>query len=149
MVGKFVEFLGAGLRSLSLADRATIANMSPEYGATIGFFPVDEQTLDYLRLTGREESQIELVEAYLRAQGLFVTDDELEPEYTSTLELDLATVEPSLAGPARPQDRVPLRSSSQSFKAALDTILGQKGEVTDERRWSARLPKRRAGRTTP
>lgn len=138
VVGKFVEFFGAGLRSLSLADRATIANMSPEYGATIGFFPVDEKTLDYLRLTGREESQVELVEAYLREQGLFVTADELElePEYTSTLELDLATVEPSLAGPTRPQDRVPLRSSSQSFKVALDTILGQKGEVTDERRSS-------------
>ena len=136
VVGKFVEFFGPGLRSLSLADRATIANMAPEYGATVGFFPVDEKTLDYLRLTGREEAQVELVEAYSRAQGLFVGEDDPESEYTSTLDFDLAKVEPSLAGPARPQDRVALRAAKQGFQKALETILGQKGEVTDERRSS-------------
>jgi aconitate hydratase len=134
VVGKFVEFFGPGLRALSLADRATVANMSPEYGATIGFFPVDEKTLEYLRLTARDEAQIQLVETYLRAQGLFVTDDDPEPEYSSLLDLDLATVEPSLAGPARPQDRVPLRESKPSFEKALEALLGQRGEVTDERR---------------
>jgi aconitate hydratase len=134
VVGKFVEFFGPGLRALSLADRATVANMSPEYGATIGFFPVDEKTLEYLRLTARDEAQIQLVETYLRAQGLFVTDDDPEPEYSSLLDLDLATVEPSLAGPARPQDRVPLRESKPSFEKALEALLEQRGEVTDERR---------------
>ena len=109
VVGKFVEFYGSGLSSLSLADRATIANMAPEYGATMGFFPVDEETLKYLRLTGRREEQVALVEAYCKAQGLFRTDATPDPVYIDTLELDLATVEPSLAGPRRPQDRIPLR----------------------------------------
>src|SRR5687767_1473431 len=104
VVGKFVEFYGAGLSSLSLADRATIANMAPEYGATMGFFPVDDETLKYLRLSGRPAEQIALVEAYCKAQGLFRTDATPDPEYTDTLELDLSTVEPSIAGPRRPQD---------------------------------------------
>ena len=118
VVGKFVEFYGAGLSSLSLADRATIANMSPEYGATMGFFPCDAETLKYLRLTGRPEHHVELVEAYTKAQGLFRTDDTPDPVFTDTLELDLATVEPSLAGPKRPQDRVPLARAKAMYADA-------------------------------
>ncbi len=132
-VGKFVEFYGPGVKSLSLADRATVANMAPEYGATIGFFPVDEKTLEYLELTGRSREQIQLVEAYLREQGLFFTANDPDPEYTSKLELALASVEPSLAGPARPQDRVRLRDAATGFKTALHEILGRKGDVTKER----------------
>ena len=108
VVGKFVEFYGTGLSSLPLADRATIANMAPEYGATMGFFPSDEETLKYLRLSGRPEQHVKLVEAYTKEQGLFRTDATPDPVFTDTLELDLGTVEPSLAGPKRPQDRVPL-----------------------------------------
>src|SRR5688572_21480733 len=108
VVGKFVEFYGTGLSSLPLADRATIANMAPEYGATMGFFPCDEETLKYLRLSGRSPDHVALVEAYTKAQGLFRTDATPDPKFTDTLELDLGTVEPSLAGPKRPQDRVPL-----------------------------------------
>jgi aconitate hydratase len=119
VVGKFVEFYGPGISSLSLADRATIANMAPEYGATMGFFPVDAETLKYLRLTGRSEEQVALVEAYCKAQGLFRTDDQPDPEFTDTLALDLSTVEPSLAGPKRPQDRVPLSASKKMFREAL------------------------------
>src|SRR4051812_19947212 len=119
VVGKFVEFYGAGLSSLSLADRATIANMAPEYGATMGFFPVDAETLKYLRLSGRSEQHVALVEAYTRAQGLFRTDDTPDPVFTDSLELDLSTVEPSLAGPRRPQDRVPLSKASTMFRDAL------------------------------
>jgi aconitate hydratase A / 2-methylisocitrate dehydratase len=118
VVGKFVEFYGAGLSSLSLADRATIANMSPEYGATMGFFPCDAETLKYLRLTGRPEQHVRLVEAYAKQQGLFRTDDMPDPMFTDSLELDLATVEPSLAGPKRPQDRVPLARSKAMFADA-------------------------------
>ena len=118
VVGKFVEFYGAGLSSLSLADRATIANMSPEYGATMGFFPCDAETLKYLRLTGRPEHHVKLVEAYTKQQGLFRTDDTPDPVFTDTLELDLATVEPSLAGPKRPQDRVPLAKAKQMYGEA-------------------------------
>jgi aconitate hydratase len=127
VVGKFVEFYGSGLRSLSLADRATVANMAPEYGATIGFFPVDEKTLDYLRLTARETTHIERIETYLRAQGLFRLDDDPDPEYTSSLELDLGTVEPSLAGPRRPQDRVALSGAKAGFEEALGTLLERAG----------------------
>jgi aconitate hydratase len=127
VVGKFVEFYGSGLRSLSLADRATVANMAPEYGATIGFFPVDEQTLDYLRLTARDEAQIDRVETYLREQGLFRLDDDPDPEYTSSLELDLGSVEPSLAGPRRPQDRVALSSAKAGFEEALVALLERAG----------------------
>ncbi len=106
VVGKFVEFYGPGIAELPLADRATIANMAPEYGATCGIFPVDAETLRYLRLTGRPEEQIALVEAYYREQGLFHTAEAPEAEYSATISLDLATVEPSVAGPKRPQDRV-------------------------------------------
>jgi aconitate hydratase A / 2-methylisocitrate dehydratase len=126
VVGKFVEFHGPGLASLSLADRATIANMSPEYGATIGFFPVDDETLAYLRLSGRDPKQIALVEAYCKAQGLFRSADSSQAEYSEDLELDLATVEPSLAGPKRPQDRVPLRTAKTSWHAALADYLKAK-----------------------
>ncbi|HVZ76342.1 MAG TPA: aconitate hydratase AcnA [Gemmatimonadaceae bacterium] len=119
VVGKFVEFYGAGLSSLSLADRATIANMAPEYGATMGFFPCDEETLRYLRLSGRDEHHVQLVEAYARLQGLFRTDDMADPVFTDTLELDLGTVEPSLAGPRRPQDRVALSNAAKSYKDAF------------------------------
>jgi aconitate hydratase len=119
VVGKFVEFFGPGLDHLSLADRATIANMAPEYGATCGFFPVDTETLDYLRLTGRSEKQIALVEAYAREQLLFRDTDTPEATYSRIVELDLASVEPSLAGPKRPQDRVPLNDIKPRFREAL------------------------------
>jgi aconitate hydratase len=127
VVEKFVEFYGPGLSSLSLADRATIGNMGPEYGATIGYFPIDDETLRYLELTGRERQQIELVEAYAKAQGLFRTDSSPDPMFTDTLELDLTTVVPSLAGPRRPQDRVPLAESKRAFKDALPTLM-KRGE---------------------
>ncbi|MFN2566058.1 MAG: aconitate hydratase AcnA [Gemmatimonadaceae bacterium] len=127
VVGKFVEFYGTGLSSLPLADRATIANMSPEYGATMGFFPVDDATLRYLRLTGRSQHHVKLVEAYTKEQGLFRTDATADPIFTDTLELDLSTVEPSLAGPKRPQDRVPLRSAKNMFLDALATDLAKLG----------------------
>jgi aconitate hydratase len=123
VVEKFVEFYGAGLSSLSIADRATIGNMSPEYGATIGFFPVDSETLKYLELTGRDPELIKLVEAYCKEQGMFRTDASPDPVFTDTLELDLAAVEPSLAGPRRPQDRVPLTKSKSAFKEALPQLL--------------------------
>ena len=119
VVGKFVEFFGQGLSELALADRATLANMAPEFGSTCGMFPIDEETLGYLRLTGREESDIELVEAYAREQGLFRTDATPDPVYTDTLELDISTVEPSLAGPKRPQDRVPLKDAKERFLAVV------------------------------
>ena len=123
VVGKFVEFYGSGLSSLALADRATIGNMAPEYGATMGFFPVDAETLAYLRFTGRDEAQVQLVEAYCKAQGMFRTDDTPDPEFTDTIELDLSTVEPSLAGPKRPQDRVPLSRAKPMFLEALHADL--------------------------
>ncbi|HEU5097499.1 MAG TPA: aconitate hydratase AcnA, partial [Roseiflexaceae bacterium] len=125
VVGKFVEFCGAGLSNLSLADRATIANMAPEYGATCGFFPVDAETLRYLRGTGRSDELIALVEAYYKAQGLFRTDDMAEPIFNTLLELDLASVEPSVAGPRRPQDRVPLTDLKQSFWTAMKTVFNR------------------------
>jgi aconitate hydratase len=125
VVEKFVEFYGPGLSQLSLADRATIANMAPEYGATCGFFPVDSITLDYLRQTGRSEEQVKLVEAYCKEQGLFRTDATPDPLFTDTLELDLATVEPSLAGPKRPQDRVTLAGVKDSYRANFpDAVKG-------------------------
>src|SRR6476659_10072799 len=129
VVGKFVEFYGAGLSSLSLADRATIGNMAPEYGATMGFFPIDAETINYLRFTGRDESQVQLVEAYCKTQGIFRTDDTPDPIFSDTLELDLRTVEPSLAGPKRPQDRVPLKLSKKMFKEALQADLERTGTV--------------------
>jgi aconitate hydratase len=129
VVEKFVEFYGAGLSSLSVADRATIGNMSPEYGATIGFFPPDNETLKYLQLTGRDPELIKLVEVYSKEQGLFRTDASPDPVFTDTLELDLATVEPSLAGPRRPQDRVPLAKAKSAFKDALPSLM--KGGTPD------------------
>jgi aconitate hydratase len=119
VVGKFVEFFGDGLDELPLADRATIANMAPEYGATCGFFPIDRETLSYLRLTGRSEEQIALIEAYARHQGLWREPGMRPPAFSSVLRLDLATVEPSLAGPRRPQDRVPLSRVKENFREAL------------------------------
>ncbi|HVC48294.1 MAG TPA: aconitate hydratase AcnA [Terracidiphilus sp.] len=123
VVGKFVEFYGPGIAELPLADRATISNMAPEYGATCGIFPVDAETLKYLRLTGRSEEQIALVEAYYKAQGLFHTAGAPEAEYSQTLELDLAIVEPSVAGPKRPQDRVLLKDAATSFAEQLPALL--------------------------
>jgi aconitate hydratase len=119
VVGKFVEYYGPGLSSLALADRATIANMAPEYGATMGFFPVDAETLKYLRLSGRSEHQVKLAEAFCRAQGLFRDDTTPDPVFSDTLELDLATVVPSMAGPKRPQDRIPLSQSKAAYESAL------------------------------
>src|ERR1700716_4326025 len=125
VVGKFVEFYGSGLSSLSLADRATIANMAPEYGATMGFFPVDAETLKYLTLSGRSAQHVALVEAYTKAQGLFQTDETPDPNFTDSIELDLGTVEPSLAGPRRPQDRVPLSKAAVMYKESLALDLGK------------------------
>ena len=126
VVGKFVEYFGPGLRDLPLADRATIANMSPEYGATCGIFPIDKETLRYLQLTGRSQEQIALVEGYSREQGLFHDDKTPEAEYSESLTLDLATVEPSLAGPKRPQDRVVLSQAGESFQKALPSLIKPK-----------------------
>jgi aconitate hydratase len=119
VVGKFVEFYGTGLSSLSLPDRATIANMAPEYGATMGFFPVDAEILNYLTFTGRDATRIQLVETYTKEQGIFRTDQTPDPIFSDTMELDLGTVEPTLAGPKRPQDRVPLRDAKQSFEKSV------------------------------
>jgi aconitate hydratase len=138
VVGKFVEFYGPGIAELPLADRATIANMAPEYGATCGIFPVDHETLNYLRLTGRSEDHIALVEAYMRAQGLFHTPDAPEATYSATLSLDLSTVEPSVAGPKRPQDRVLLSNAAASFAQQLPNLLGPNGNRSAARqlvRW--------------
>jgi aconitate hydratase A / 2-methylisocitrate dehydratase len=126
VVGKFVEFYGPGLEFLTIADRATLGNMSPEYGATIAICPIDDMTLDYLRLTGRDEPHVQMVEAYAKEQGLFRTSHSVDPIYTSTLELDLSTIEPSLAGPKRPQDRVSLRQSKTKFQQALDVMLTER-----------------------
>jgi aconitate hydratase A / 2-methylisocitrate dehydratase len=131
VVGKFVEYFGPGLAGLALADRATIGNMSPEYGATCGFFPVDDETLRYLRLTGRSEERVALVEAYCKENG-FWHDAGHEPEYSQIVELDLSTVEPSLAGPRRPQDRVPLREAKESFLETLETFGVDYGNARDE-----------------
>jgi aconitate hydratase len=123
VVGAFVEFFGPGLSSLPLASRATIANMAPEYGATMGYFPVDAETLNYLRFTGRDESLVQLVEAYMRAQGLFRTDGSPDPEYSGVLELDLGDVQPALAGPRRPQDRINLADARKAFEEAFPTFV--------------------------
>ena len=138
VVGKFVEFYGPGLSNLSLADRATIANMAPEYGATIGFFPIDSETLNYLLLSGRDPEHVKLVEAYAKTQGMFRTDATPDPVFSDTIELNLSNVEPSLAGPRRPQDRVPLARSKQAFQEALPAMLAKQTrpisrvEVTDD-----------------
>ena len=125
VVGKFVEFYGTGLDQLPLADRATIANMAPEYGATCGFFPVDAQTVNYLRLTGRDEDTIALVEAYCKAQGMWRDDSYQTPDFAANLQLDMSTVEPNLAGPKRPQDRVPVRS----LASAIDQFIELDGKA--------------------
>jgi aconitate hydratase len=134
VVDKFVEFFGEGLTGLSLPNRATIANMAPEYGATMGFFPVDAETINYLRRTGRSEALATLVERYCKEQGLFRTDDTPDPQFTDVLELNLADVEPSVAGPKRPQDRVPLREMKQAFEKALRAPLDERGFALDENR---------------
>jgi aconitate hydratase len=131
VVGKFVEYFGHGLVGLPLADRATIGNMSPEYGATCGFFPVDDETLKYLRLTGRDEQHVALVEAYCKENALW-HDPDYQPEYSQVMELDLSQVEPSLAGPRRPQDRVPLRIAKESFLEALESFGVDYGNSHDE-----------------
>ena len=130
VVEKFVEFYGAGLSRLSLPDRATISNMCPEYGATAALFPVDQVTLNYMLGTGRDSAMVDMVEQYTRAQGLFHTEDSPEPEYSDRLELDMSTVEPSMAGPRRPQDRVPLREMKRSFQVALDKVFSKTGPAS-------------------
>lgn len=127
VVGKFVEFFGKGVSTLPLADRATIANMAPEYGATCGFFPVDEESLTYLRLTGREEKHIALVKEYLQQNDLFFTPENVEPNYTSVVELDLSQVEPNLSGPKRPQDLIPLSKMKETFQASITAPNGNQG----------------------
>ncbi len=131
VVGRFVEYCGTGLSNLSLADRATIANMAPEYGATAGLFPIDDETLRYLRLTGRREDQVDLVERYAKEQGLFRTDDTPDPMFNELLELDLTTIEPSLAGPRRPQDRVALGGVRDVFRDAFDSVFSPPGNGHD------------------
>ena len=138
VVDKFVEYHGPGISKLSLADRATIANMSPEYGATIGFFPVDEETLNFLRASGRSAAQVELVERYTKEQGLFRTDDSPQPAFSDTVDLDLGTIVPSIAGPKRPQDRVPLGEARRTFRQALPTGYNAQVDVDappDYRSW--------------
>ena len=137
VVGKFIEFYGTGLTGIGLADRATIANMAPEYGATMGFFPVDDETLRYLRRTGRAARAVDVVERYAKEQGLFRTDDTPEPRFTDTLALDLGAVEPSLAGPKRPQDRIALGQMKQAFEDALRAPVGNSGFGLAEREIAA------------
>ena len=132
VVGKFVEFFGSGLSHLSLSDKATIANMAPEYGATMGFFPVDTETLRYLKMTGRDRQLVELVEIYTKEQGLFRTDEMDQPLYSDLIELDISTVEPSLAGPTRPQDRVSLRDLKQSYRKSLKARLGDDNDKMEK-----------------
>ena len=127
VVGKFVEFFGAGTRTLSLPDRATIGNMAPEYGATMGFFPVDERTIDYFKGTGRSRAEIELFEAYFKAQQLFGIPDDGEIDYSQVIELDLSTVSPSLAGPKRPQDRITLTDVASKFTQLFSAPVADNG----------------------
>src|SRR4051794_28653225 len=122
VVGKFVEFFGSGLQYLTIADRATLANMCPEYGATIAIFPIDAMTIDFLRLSGRDEARAQLVEAYAKEQGLYLTSASADPVYSETIDVDLAAIEPSLAGPRRPQDRVSLKAAKAGFATALPTL---------------------------
>ncbi|MDZ4738523.1 MAG: aconitate hydratase AcnA [Alphaproteobacteria bacterium] len=131
VVNKFVEFFGPGLNELPLEDRATIANMAPEYGATCGFFPIDEETVRYLKATGRAKARVDLVAAYAKAQGMWRTEKSEDPDFTDTLELDLGDVEPSMAGPARPQDRVPLATASQGFAESLAKTFGKAGKESE------------------
>ena len=133
VVGKFVEFYGEGVSKMSLPDRATVANMGPEYGATMGFFPMDAESLNYMHYTGRPQSQIDLIERYMKEQGLFRTDETPAPEFSDTIELDMSTVEPSLAGPKRPQDRIPMASMKEEFKKSLSLPTSLRGfELKEE-----------------
>jgi len=129
VVGKFVEFYGTGLSTLSVPDRATIANMAPEYGATMGFFPVDKETLAYLQFTARPQEQIALVEAYCKEQGLFRTDETADPAFSDMLSLDLGTIEPTIAGPKRPQDRVALHAAKNSFSKVVEGSPAKHAQV--------------------
>ncbi|MDF2366373.1 aconitate hydratase AcnA [Sneathiella sp.] len=129
VVGKFVEFYGPGIAELGLADRATISNMAPEYGATCGFFPIDAETINYLNFTARDPKRVKLVEAYAKAQGMWRDNDTPDPEFTATLELDISTVEPSLAGPKRPQDRVLLADAANAFQGALPELAGTSSDL--------------------
>ncbi|MGG3455855.1 aconitate hydratase AcnA [Paenibacillus rhizolycopersici] len=140
VVGKFVEFYGPGLANIGLADRATVANMAPEYGATIGYFPVDTETLAYLRGTGRSEEQIALVEAYYKAQGMFRTNDTPDPEFSDLIELDLSSVVPSLAGPKRPQDRIELTAMKESFNTIIRTPVEKGGYGLSEEKIEQSVP---------
>src|SRR5437867_2504204 len=148
VVGKFVEFFGPGLEHLTIADRATLGNMCPEYGATIAIFPIDEMTLDYLRLSGREESHVQLVEAYAKAQGMFRVSGAADPVYSETIELDLATVEPSLAGPKRPQDRVSLKQAKSGFQSALGSMMSSSSKKGAEAAGSAHVSATTGGAVT-
>src|SRR5205085_4743321 len=132
VVGKFVEFFGPGVSALPLADRATIGNMSPEFGSTCAIFPIDAETLRYMEFTGRAPEQIALVEAYAKAQGLWHDEHSEEPTYSETLELDLGDVVPSLAGPKRPQDRVSLTESKASFRMALEDMVPEAHTEADQ-----------------
>ncbi len=140
VVGRFVEYYGPGLATMTLPDRATVANMAPEYGSTMGFFPVDDETLRYLRRTGRPEGLIDLVERYYKEQGMFRTEETPDPGFVDTLELDLSTVKPSLAGPKRPQDRIELRDMQTRFRRALAADVGPQGFGLDEAQLGARSP---------
>jgi aconitate hydratase len=147
VVGKFVEFFGPGLEHLTIADRATLGNMCPEYGATIAIFPIDAMTLDYLRLTGREDSHIALVEAYAKAQGMFRQPGDPDPVYTETVELDLACVEPCLAGPRRPQDRVSLKQAKSGFQTGLTSMMASSSKKGAEAAGSAHVSATTGGAT--
>ena len=148
VVGKFVEFYGAGLTNMSLPDRATIANMAPEYGATMGFFPIDAETLSYMERTGRSDELVKAVEAYAKDQGVFRTDDTPDPDFSDTLELDLSTVEPSLAGPLRPQDRVLLKDMQKTFHHVLTAPQGPQGFALDSSKLDAKAMVKDNGKST-
>ena len=145
VVGKFVEFFGPGLEHLTIADRATLGNMCPEYGATIAIFPIDEMTLDYLRLTGRDPHRVDLVGAYASAQGLFRRPGDPDPAYSETIDLDLASVEPSVAGPRRPQDRVSVKQVKASFNSALPSMMTTSPKKSAEAAGSAHVSAVTAG----
>ena len=148
VVGKFVEFFGPGLEHLTIADRATLGNMCPEYGATIAIFPIDEMTLDYLKLTGREPEQVALVEAYARTQGMFRVAGDPDPTYTEVVELDLTCVEPCLAGPKRPQDRVSLKQAKSGFQAGLGGMMGSSSKKGAEAGGSSHVSATTGGSST-
>ena len=149
VVNKFVEFFGDGVSNMSLADRATIANMAPEYGATMGFFPVDGETLSFMARTGRTKAEVELVERYCKEQGLFRVDGGPELQYTKVLSLDLSTVEPSLAGPKRPQDRVALTAVKSSFRKALAAPIAERGFGLPDNQWNASATVKNNGHSEP